>query len=76
LVVAKKIKLLSYRKKVTLKELQSICGSLAFCAKALPAGRAFSRLDYLRPSLEIQGGFDINTISGITSGFKSRGYES
>lgn len=36
----KKIKLLSYRKKVTLKELQSICGSLAFCAKALPAGRA------------------------------------
>ena len=26
----KKIKLLSYRKKVTLKELQSICGSLAF----------------------------------------------
>ena len=34
------IKLLSYRKKVTLKKLQSICGSLAFCAKALPAGRA------------------------------------
>jgi hypothetical protein len=43
----KKIKLLSYRKKVTLKELQSICGSLAFCAKALPAGRAFSRRLYM-----------------------------
>ncbi|VDI81167.1 Hypothetical predicted protein [Mytilus galloprovincialis] len=33
---------LSAMKKVTLKELQSICGSLAFCTKALPAGRAFS----------------------------------
>jgi hypothetical protein len=43
----KKIKLLSYRKKVTLKELQSICGSLAFCAKALPADRAFSRRLYM-----------------------------
>jgi hypothetical protein len=24
----------------------------------------------------VTGGFDINTISGITSGFKSRGFES
>jgi hypothetical protein len=29
--------------KITLRQLQSLCGSLAFCAKALPAGRAFSR---------------------------------
>jgi hypothetical protein len=43
----KKIKLLSYRKKVTLKELQSICGSLAFCAKALPAGHVVSRRLYM-----------------------------
>ena len=37
-----KITRLASMKKVTLKELQSICGSLAFCTKALPAGRAFS----------------------------------
>ena len=43
----KKIKLFSYGKKVTLKELQSMCGSLAFCAKALPAGRSFSRRLYM-----------------------------
>jgi hypothetical protein len=40
----KKIKWFSYRKKVTLKELQSMCGSLLFCAKTLPAGHAFSHL--------------------------------
>jgi hypothetical protein len=34
----------------------------------------FSRLDYVRQNLGIQGGFDINMISDITSGFKSRGY--
>ena len=38
------------RKKITLKELQSLCGSLAFCSKALPAGRAFSRRIYLATS--------------------------
>lgn len=34
------------RKKVTLKYLQSLCGLLAFCTKALPAGRAFCRRIY------------------------------
>lgn len=34
------------RKKVTLKELQSLTGSLAFCSKALPAARAFNRRFY------------------------------
>lgn len=33
-------------KKVTLKTLQSLCGLLAFCTKALPAGRAFCRRIY------------------------------
>jgi len=41
------IETLLSKKKVTLKELQSICGSLAFCTKALPAGRAFSRRLYM-----------------------------
>jgi hypothetical protein len=43
----KKIKLFSYSKKVTLKELQSMCCSLACCAKTLPAGRAVSRRLYM-----------------------------
>jgi hypothetical protein len=43
----KKIKLFSYSKNVTWKELQSMCDSLACCAKALPAGRAFSRRLYM-----------------------------
>jgi hypothetical protein len=30
-----------------LKQLQSLCGSLAFCTRSLPAGRAFSRCLYL-----------------------------
>ena len=30
-------------KKITLKELQSLTGSLAFCAKAMPSARAFLR---------------------------------
>ena len=34
------------RKKVTLKYLQSLCGLLAVCTKALPAGRAFCRRIY------------------------------
>ena len=33
----------SNRKRITLRQLQSLCGSLAFCARALPDGRAFSR---------------------------------
>jgi hypothetical protein len=36
----------------------------------------FSRLAFAEPKRGTHGGFDINTISGITSGFKSRGYES
>ena len=32
--------------KVTLRTLQSLAGSLAFCTKALPAGRTFSRRIY------------------------------
>ena len=27
--------------------MQSLCGSIAFCTRALPAGRAFSRCLYL-----------------------------
>lgn len=34
------------RKKLTLKELQSITGSLQFCAKAMPSARAFIRRMY------------------------------
>ena len=33
--------------KKTLKQLQSLCESLAFCIRTLPAGRAFSRRLYL-----------------------------
>ena len=41
-----KISFVLGNKKVTLKSLQSLTGSLAFCTKALPAGRAFSRRLY------------------------------
>lgn len=41
-----KIKYVLGCKKITLRELQSLCGNLAFCSKALPAGRAFSRRIY------------------------------
>ena len=41
-----KISLVLNSKKVTLKVLQSLCGSLAFCTRALPAGRAFCRRIY------------------------------
>ena len=34
------------RNKITLKELQSLAGSLAFCSKALPSARAFNRRFY------------------------------
>jgi hypothetical protein len=33
-------------KKVTLKHLQSLAGSLAFCTRTLPSGRTFSRRIY------------------------------
>lgn len=44
------IKLTAFSKKVTLKQLQSLCGSLAFCTRAIPAGRAFSRRLYIATS--------------------------
>lgn len=31
------------KRKVTLKEMQSLTGSLAFCTKALPPGKTFNR---------------------------------
>ena len=42
-----KINQAAFSKKITLKQLQSLCGSLAFCSRALPSGRAFSRRLYL-----------------------------
>ena len=38
---------LNFQKKVTLKQLQSLCGSLAFCTRRLPAGRASNSRLYL-----------------------------
>ena len=37
------IDIIIFSKKVTLKQLQSLCGLLSFCTRALPSGRAFSR---------------------------------
>ena len=37
------INIMMFSKKVTLKQLQSLCGLLSFCTRALPSGRAFSR---------------------------------
>ena len=34
------------RNKITLKELQSLAGSLALCSKGLPSARAFNRRFY------------------------------
>jgi hypothetical protein len=36
-----------FKKKVTLSQLQSLCGSLAFCTRALSAGRASNSRLYL-----------------------------
>jgi hypothetical protein len=44
------IKTVASAKKVALKQLQSLCGLLAFCTKALLAGRAFSRQLYMATS--------------------------
>ena len=44
------IKEVAYSKKVTLKKLQSLCGILSFCTRAIPAGRAFSRCLYIDTS--------------------------
>ena len=42
----KHLKEVEFSKNVTLKQLQSLCGSFAFCTRALPADRAFSRRLY------------------------------
>ena len=39
----KKLNEVAFFLKVTLKQLQSLCRSLTFCTRALPAGRAFNR---------------------------------
>lgn len=44
------IKEVAFSKKVTLKKLQSLCGSLAFCTRAIPAGRVFCRRLYMATS--------------------------
>jgi hypothetical protein len=46
----KQINLIAYSKKVTLKQLQSLCGILAFCSRALPDRRTFSRRLYMATS--------------------------
>jgi hypothetical protein len=38
---------LNFHKKITLKQLESLCGSLAFCTRALPAGCAPNSRLYL-----------------------------
>ena len=38
---------MNLKKKVTLNQLQSLCGSLAFCTRALSVGRASNRRLYL-----------------------------
>ena len=43
----KQINLITFSKKVTLKQLQSFCGILAYCSRTLPAGRTFSRRLYM-----------------------------
>ena len=43
----KQINLIAFSKKVTLKQLQLLCGILAFYSRALPAGRTFSRTLYM-----------------------------
>jgi hypothetical protein len=44
------IREVAFSKKVTLKKIQSLCGVLAFCTRAIPAGRAFSRRLYMATS--------------------------
>jgi len=38
-----KLEIALTKKKITLKDLQSLCGSLNFCARAIPSARAFNR---------------------------------
>ena len=44
------IREVAFSKKVTLNKLQSLCGVLAFCTRAIPAGRAFSRRLFMATS--------------------------
>jgi hypothetical protein len=44
------IREVAFSKKVSLKKLQSLCGVLAFCTRAIPAGRSFSRRLYMATS--------------------------
>jgi hypothetical protein len=37
-----RIREVAFSKKVTLKKLQSLCGVLAFCTRAIPESRAFN----------------------------------
>jgi hypothetical protein len=43
----KQINFIAFSKKITLKQLQSLCGMLTLCSRALPAGRTFSRTLYM-----------------------------
>ena len=43
LVVREKLEFTLNKKKTTLRELQSLVGSLNFCAKAIPSVRSFNR---------------------------------
>ena len=52
-------------KKITLKELQSLTGSLQFCAKAMPSARAFIRRMYSSMSQAKQPHHKIRLSKGI-----------
>ena len=57
-------------KKVTLKEMQSLTGSLAFCAKAMPSARAFIRRMYAAMSGVRQPYHRIRLSKGIKEDLK------
>ena len=49
-------------KKVTLKKLQSLCGVLAFCTRAISAGRAFSRRVFIHGYIKSKKAISFNQI--------------
>ncbi|MBV2113348.1 MAG: hypothetical protein KUF82_20545 [Candidatus Thiodiazotropha sp. (ex Ctena orbiculata)] len=53
------------RRKLTLKELQSLTGSLSFCAKAMPSARAFIRRMYAAMSKAKQPHHRVRLTRGI-----------
>ena len=63
--INKRIKDILLLPKIKLKELQSICGLLAFCVKAIPAGRAFSRRLYMATSRASKPHHFIRITSGM-----------